>query len=62
MIRTNFLHLGLSTGSTRSDGHRKFSRDFPGASQSFDTRRGRERDCAPAALDWALLGGPFTSP
>jgi hypothetical protein len=25
-------------------------------------RRGRGRDCAPAALDWALLGGPSTSP
>jgi hypothetical protein len=26
------------------------------------TRRGRGRDCAPAALDWAPLGGPSTSP
>ena len=26
------------------------------------TRRGRGRDCAPAALDRALLGGPSTSP
>jgi hypothetical protein len=25
-------------------------------------RRGRGRDCAPTALDWALLGGPSTSP
>src|SRR6516165_5393783 len=25
-------------------------------------RRGRGRDCAPAALDRALLGGPSTSP
>jgi len=25
-------------------------------------RRGRGRDYAPAALDWALLGGPSTSP
>jgi len=26
------------------------------------TRRGRERDCAPAALDRAIPGGPSTSP
>ena len=25
-------------------------------------RHGRGRDCAPVALDWALLGGPSTSP
>src|ERR1700741_2329596 len=25
-------------------------------------RRGRGRDCAPASLDWVLLGGPSTSP
>src|SRR5262249_17227814 len=30
--------------------------------RSVVTRRGRGRDCAPAALDRALLGGPSTSP
>ena len=34
MIRINFLHLGLSTGSIRSHGHRKFSRKPPDAEQS----------------------------
>jgi len=70
MIRTNFLHLGLSTGSTGSHGHRKFSREPPGRRTIVGRDReqwvvapgGCGRDCAAAALARALLGGPSISP